>query len=129
MAVAADQILTPNNTVNWDNVKPNKALSDDSFVNNLVSHPRIFVSDWDEIVTKINSSDIATKWYQKLKTTADNALVSGAPERVVNSRGNVLESARAGRDNLQALAFVYNVENVVKVRTGEEGYDALQDIE
>lgn len=25
--------------------------------------------------------------------------------------------------------FVYNVENVVKVRTGEEGYDALQDVE
>ena len=25
--------------------------------------------------------------------------------------------------------FVYDVENVVKVRTGEEGYDALQDIE
>jgi Amt family ammonium transporter len=23
--------------------------------------------------------------------------------------------------------FVYNVENVIKVRTGEEGYDALQD--
>jgi Amt family ammonium transporter len=23
--------------------------------------------------------------------------------------------------------FVYDVENVVKVRTGEEGYDALQD--
>ena len=106
----ADHILTPNNTVNWDNVKPNKALSDDSFVNNLISHTRIFVSDWDEIVTKINSSDIATKWYQNLKIAADNALVSGTPERVVNSRGNVLESARAGRDNLQALAFVYNVE-------------------
>ena len=25
--------------------------------------------------------------------------------------------------------FVYNVENVVKVRTGEVGYDALQDVE
>ncbi|NCA67248.1 MAG: adenylate cyclase, partial [Clostridia bacterium] len=25
--------------------------------------------------------------------------------------------------------FVYNVENVIKVRTGEEGYDALQDVE
>ena len=25
--------------------------------------------------------------------------------------------------------FLYNVENVVKVRTGEEGYDALQDVE
>jgi len=25
--------------------------------------------------------------------------------------------------------FVYDVENVVKVRTGEEGYDALQDVE
>jgi Amt family ammonium transporter len=23
--------------------------------------------------------------------------------------------------------FIYDVENVVKVRTGEEGYDALQD--
>lgn len=23
--------------------------------------------------------------------------------------------------------FIYNVENVVKVRTGEQGYDALQD--
>ena len=25
--------------------------------------------------------------------------------------------------------FVYDVENVVKIRTGEEGYDALQDEE
>jgi hypothetical protein len=25
--------------------------------------------------------------------------------------------------------FVYDVENVVKVRTGEEGYDALRDVE
>ena len=25
--------------------------------------------------------------------------------------------------------FVYDVENVVKVRTGEEGFDALQDVE
>lgn len=25
--------------------------------------------------------------------------------------------------------FVYDVENVIKVRTGEEGFDALQDVE
>lgn len=25
--------------------------------------------------------------------------------------------------------FIYDVENVVKVRTGEEGYDAFQDVE
>ena len=25
--------------------------------------------------------------------------------------------------------FIHNVENVIKVRTGEEGFDALQDIE
>ena len=25
--------------------------------------------------------------------------------------------------------FVYDVENVIKVRTGEEGYNALQDVE
>lgn len=28
-----------------------------------------------------------------------------------------------------ARSSVYDVENVVKVRTGEEGYDALQDVE
>lgn len=108
--VEADQILTPNNTVNWDNVKPTEALSDGSYVNNLVSHPRIFVSEWEEIVEKISATTEATKWYANLKQAADGYLAPGAPERVVNSRGNVLESAREGRDHLQALAFVYKVE-------------------
>ncbi len=108
--VDVDQILTPNDTVNWDNVKPTEALSDESFVNNMIDHPRIFVSAWNEIIDKINTIPEAARWYSNLKLAADNYLVPGAPERVVNSRGNVLESARAGRDHLQALAFVYKVE-------------------
>jgi len=40
----------------------------------------------------------------------------------------LLESSRTGEIG-DGKIFVYDVENVVKVRTGEEGYDALQDVE
>ena len=40
----------------------------------------------------------------------------------------IIEGARTG-DIGDGKIFVYDVENVVKVRTGEEGYDALQDVE
>ena len=40
----------------------------------------------------------------------------------------IIKNARTG-DIGDGKIFVYDVENVVKVRTGEEGYDALQDVE
>jgi nitrogen regulatory protein PII len=40
----------------------------------------------------------------------------------------ILASARTGEVG-DGKIFVYDVENAVKVRTGEEGYDALQDVE
>ena len=40
----------------------------------------------------------------------------------------IVEGARTGSIG-DGKIFVYDVENVVKVRTGEEGYDALQDVE
>ncbi len=40
----------------------------------------------------------------------------------------LLESAATGEVG-DGKIFVYGVENVIKVRTGEEGYDALQDEE
>ena len=40
----------------------------------------------------------------------------------------ITETARTGNVG-DGKIFVYDVENVVKVRTGEEGYDALQDVE
>ena len=44
---------------------------------------------------------------------------------VIEAAKRVLYSGHIGDGKI----FVYDVENVVKVRTGEEGYDALQDEE
>lgn len=45
--------------------------------------------------------------------------------QVIDTAKKVLYTGHIGDGKI----FVYDVENVVKVRTGEEGYDALQDIE
>ena len=53
-------------------------------------------------------------------------VVSKVPVRsVIETAKQVLYSGHIGDGKI----FVYDVENVVKVRTGEEGYDALQDVE
>ncbi len=53
-------------------------------------------------------------------------VVSKVPVRsVIETAKNVLYTGHIGDGKI----FVYDVENVVKVRTGEEGYDALQDVE
>ncbi|MBR7033496.1 MAG: ammonium transporter [Clostridia bacterium] len=53
-------------------------------------------------------------------------VVSKVPVRsVIETAKKVLYSGHIGDGKI----FVYDVENVVKVRTGEEGYDALQDVE
>ena len=44
---------------------------------------------------------------------------------VIETAKKVLYTGHIGDGKI----FVYDVENVVKVRTGEEGYDALQDVE
>ena len=46
-------------------------------------------------------------------------------ETVVETAKTVLYTGRLGDGKI----FIYNVSNVIKVRTGEEGYDALQDVE
>ena len=53
-------------------------------------------------------------------------VVSKIPARdVIETAKSVLYTGNIGDGKI----FVYDVENVVKVRTGEEGYDALQDVE
>ena len=53
-------------------------------------------------------------------------VVSTVPVRtVIETAKKVLYTGHIGDGKI----FVYDVENVVKVRTGEEGYDALQDVE
>ena len=51
-------------------------------------------------------------------------VVSKVPvETVIETARRILHTGKIGDGKL----FVYNIENVVKVRTGEEGYAALQD--
>lgn len=53
-------------------------------------------------------------------------VVSGVPVRsVIETAKSVLYTGHIGDGKI----FVYDVENVVKIRTGEEGFDALQDVE
>ena len=53
-------------------------------------------------------------------------VVSKVPVRtVVDTAKKVLYTGNIGDGKI----FIYNVENIIKVRTGEEGYDALQDVE
>lgn len=53
-------------------------------------------------------------------------IVSKVPVRtVIETAKKVLYTGHLGDGKI----FVYDVENIVKIRTGEEGYDALQDVE
>jgi Amt family ammonium transporter len=53
-------------------------------------------------------------------------VVSKVPvRRVIETAKKVLHTGHIGDGKI----FVYDVENVIKVRTSEEGYDALQDVE
>ncbi len=55
-----------------------------------------------------------------------DVVVSKVPVRtVIETAKRVLYTGHIGDGKI----FVYDVENVVKVRTGEEGFDALQDVE
>jgi len=53
-------------------------------------------------------------------------VVSKVPVRtVIETAKKILYTGNIGDGKI----FIYNVENVIKVRTGEEGYEALQDVE
>ena len=53
-------------------------------------------------------------------------VVSKIPvEEVIHAAKKTLYTGHIGDGKI----FVYNVDQVIKVRTGEEGYDALQDVE
>ena len=73
------------------------------------------------------------EYYRGVQVEADllpkvqvDIVVSKIPVRtVIETAKKVLYTGNVGDGKI----FVYDVENVIKVRTGEEGYDALQDVE
>ena len=74
-----------------------------------------------------------TEFYRGVAVESDlrpkvqvDIVVSAIPVRdVIETAKKVLYTGHIGDGKI----FFYDVENVVKVRTGEEGYDALQDVE
>ena len=74
-----------------------------------------------------------TEFYRGVETEVNllpkvqvEIVVAKVPVRtVIETAKNILYTGHIGDGKI----FVYDVENVVKVRTGEEGYDALQDEE
>ena len=74
-----------------------------------------------------------TEYYRGVEVKTDllpkvqvDIVVSKIPVRtVIETAKKVLFTGNIGDGKI----FVYDVENIVKVRTGEEGYDALQDVE
>ena len=57
------------------------------------------------------------------KVKVDIVICKVPLETVIKTAKKVLYSGHIGDGKI----FVYDVENVIKVRTGEEGFDALQD--
>ena len=74
-----------------------------------------------------------TEFYSGVQVETDlrpkvqvDIVVSAIPVRdVIETAKKVLYTGHIGDGKI----FVYDVENVIKVRTGEEGFDALQDVE
>ena len=63
-----------------------------------------------------------TKLLKKVKVEAVVAKIP--PQKIIDAVKKVLYTGKIGDGKI----FVYDVEDVVKIRTGETGYDALQDI-
>jgi len=59
------------------------------------------------------------------KVQVDIVICKIPVETLVNTIKNALYTGNVGDGKI----FIYDVENVIKIRTGEEGYDALQDEE
>ena len=72
------------------------------------------------MVTKYRGAELDIVLLPKMKV---EVVVSAIPvETVIETAKKVLYTGNIGDGKI----FVYDVENVVKVRTGEEGFDALQ---
>ena len=85
------------------------------------SHPRIYVTDFEEIRNKIATDQMTARWYEYVKTSADGYLNS-EPEPYAPESGILTNVSRRVMYKLYTLAFVYAIEQnpVYKDRAIEE---------
>lgn len=73
------------------------------------SHPKIYVSDFDDIREKVANDDLAAKWYATVKSNADSLLLA-EPEPYAPESDILTNTQRRIRNKLYTLAFVYAME-------------------
>ncbi len=112
-----NSIFSYDGTFIYENVKENNPTGLSEAM--LKTHPRVLATDWDVIRQKIATDPYCAKWFEKLKTSADNYVTKNEHiEYSVNSRGNINNIAGNYRNKLIILGFVAGV-------TGERKYADL----
>lgn len=144
---------TDTEDVSEDNAVPVQVLKDSNPVSSDVKLSKVDIickqSKFEDLKTALNSIGVMgitvtqvlgcgaqkgnTKYYRGV--ALDMMLLPKVKVEVVVSKVPVKQVIKAAKKALytgnigDGKIFVYDVENVVKVRTGEEGYDALQGID
>lgn len=113
--VSSAQLLVGNEGenyfVNFENLSipnPDAAISPSM----LRAHPRIFVTDWEEMRQKAKSTPEFESWYGRIKAKAAE-IMAGPTEVFVLNQGatlSVLQQARNLYEKIFVLGLVYNVE-------------------
>lgn len=80
------------------------------------THPRVMVTDWDEIREKIDTVPICAKWYGQLKDRADGWLTVPPVEYGNNARNNANDASQNVRNRLVTYAFVAAVSGEAKYK-------------
>ena len=107
-----DNIFLPLGGSDWEKRLKHK----DAVVNTIP-----YFADWSDIFEQL--SDILDRMIAKKEGTELEERTKSKMD--FETAKKVLYTGHIGDGKI----FVYDVENAVKVRTGEEGYDALQDVE
>ncbi len=109
---------------NWPLVTADVVLTQDSYVNNLRQHPRLYINDVQAVKTKINNDPQVKAWYTSYKKTADTCISdkdTGPYQYVFENGRNLKGVAGDIEGRLRALGFAYLVEgNEAYVERGLE---------
>ncbi len=113
------QIFSYDGTLHMDKVMPSAPTG---MLDIMRAHPRLIITDWDEIREKINTDFYCARWYKAVKKSADMALEAEPTVYKVNVRGNINDASHTFKRRVMMLAFIAAVErsDVYKNRLLEE---------
>ncbi len=91
-----------------------------------MSHPRIYVHDWQQVRDKIDTDENYKIWYKRTVDAADNILRNPPVARVVNARNNINESSSTAKTYLITLAGAYGLTGDVRYK--DRLYQELENV-